>query len=384
MDDNILNTVRHNWDRIKRSRPHSVVLKMTNDCNLDCMYCYVDHKNVQFIKKDYVEKLFDELMIYDHQTACCVFHGGEPLIRYKEINEIIDLLKSKKYGSRISFDIQTNGTIMNEEIIQMIRNNNISLGISLDGPKQIHDIYRTYKDGRGSFDNVINTIITLTKENIRCGFLAVVCDKSLDHLVETVKWFSEMGITYIDIKPYFHSNNEVTLTVDKYAEKMLELLTWLKDNPKKICIREFEFFANAICGIKPKKTSMCDKKNCWAGRDHLTMDCNGDIYICDRLLGHKGFVLGNIGNDHLDAILSNPLIRKFNSRKFEDVSECQVCEVNYICNMGCAATNLLENNDDFCCYSKTAALCEYYKKIISAMKDLYAKEAEALNAFIWE
>lgn len=384
MGNNIINTVRHNLDRIKNYRPQSIVLKMTNTCNLDCAYCYVDHKDVQFIKKDHIEKLFDELMIYDYQSVCCVFHGGEPLICYKEINGIIELIRGKKYGSRVSFDIQTNGTIMNDEIIRMIQNNNISLGISLDGPRQIHNIYRTYKNGKGSFDNVMNTLETLTKENIKFGILAVVCDESLGDLLETVKWFSEIGVTRIDIKPYFRSNDYVTLSVGNYAEKMLELLNWLKENPKKIAIREFDFFANAICGNKAKKISMCNKKNCWAGRDHLTMDCNGDIYICDRLLGHKTFILGNIENDRLDKIISNPLIAKFNSRKYDDVIECQACEVNYICNMGCPATNLLDNNDDFGCYEKPAALCEYYKTIINAMRAMYVQDATALKAFILE
>ena len=381
MSDNVFGVLRHNLERAKKSRPYSIVLKMTNTCNLDCTYCYVSHDNARFLKKEYVEKLFDELMIYDYQSACCVFHGGEPLICYREINEIISLLKRKEYGDRISFDIQTNGTILNDSIIQMIKTNNISVGISLDGPKHVHDIYRKYKDGRGSFDVVMNNLNKLTHEKIRCGFLSVVCDETLAQLIETVKWFSNIGITYIDIKPYFQSDDRVTLSVEKYAQKMLELLNWLKENPNRIYVREFDTFANAICGNK-KKMSMCDKRNCWAGRDHITMDCNGDIYLCDRLLGYQMYVLGNIEKEHLDEILSNPLISQFNSRKFEDVGECNVCEVKHICNMGCAATNLLENNNDFCCFSKTAALCEYYKVFIGTMRQMYAQDVDALKIFI--
>lgn len=174
MSDNVFGVLRHNLERAKKSRPYSIVLKMTNTCNLDCTYCYVSHDNARFLKKEYVEKLFDELMIYDYQSACCVFHGGEPLICYREINEIISLLKRKEY----------------------------------------------------------------------------------------------------------------------------------------------------------------------------------------------------------------PLISQFNSRKFEDVGECNVCEVKHICNMGCAATNLLENNNDFCCFSKTAALCEYYKVIIGTMRQMYAQDVDALKIFI--
>ena len=134
----------------------------------------------------------------------------------------------------------------------MIKTNNISVGISLDGPKHVHDIYRKYKDGRGSFDVVMNNLNKLTHEKIRCGFLSVVCDETLAQLIETVKWFSNIGITYIDIKPYFQSDDRVTLSVEKYAQKMLELLNWLKENPNRIYVREFDTFANAICGNKKR------------------------------------------------------------------------------------------------------------------------------------
>lgn len=132
----------------RESYPFICELKVTELCNMKCKYCYRDEDESVEISFQRTIDFFDELAEYYEGQMVCSFHGGEPLIRIDIIKKILEVLSGKKYYNRMSFTIQTNGTLINEEIIEIFKKYKVGIGISLDYIGDCEDVNRIMIDGR--------------------------------------------------------------------------------------------------------------------------------------------------------------------------------------------------------------------------------------------
>ena len=362
------------------TKPRSIVLKLGTDCNLRCEYCYVEHlKDNTGLSVETVEKLFDELMTDNASNIDCCFHGGEPFLYFDKMKKILEMLSSKPYAKQIRYSCQSNGTLLTDKIVDFIKEHRISIGISIDGPKQVNDILRKYANGKGSFDAIIEGIKKLIQNKIGFSVLSVLSNQNIDYVIETLTFLKELGIPIVDLKPCFRTNlSDHELTPELYTEAMIKVVDWLMENntPQScILVREVEMYTTLIMHQKHMSDcydcrSMCDILNCGAGRDHITVDTFGNIYICDRLYGHEEYILGNINNESLDTIMRNPLIKTFLSRRISVIDECRDCDENRICFLGCPATNILQNQGRIEGINMKPDYCEYYKRIIKKLREV--------------
>ncbi len=381
MDLEKIELIKEVWKERKhrKYKPRSIVLKLGTNCNLRCDYCYVEHRNQDdSLDIELVQKLFDELMDENDCTVNCCFHGGEPFLYFDKMKEIVTLLSTKPYAQQIKYSCQSNGTLLTEEIVKFINKNGIAIGISIDGPKEVNDMHRKYKNALGSFDEIIAGIKLLLREHISFSVLSVLTNENSGYIIETLDFLKSIGIDSVDLKPCFGTYEyEEGFEAEKYAECMIKVIDWLvRNNTKntKLLVREIEMYTNLILRKQNiagwyECRSMCDLLNCGAGREHITLDTDGSVYICDRLYGHKEFVLGNIQSECLDVIMSNSLIQKFLDRQISKIAGCCDCEMNTICFLGCPATNILMNAGDIDAINIKPGYCTYYSKIITKLSE---------------
>ncbi len=389
MNEKLIFKLKKYWlgDKYGLVRPRSVVLKLTTKCNLSCKYCYVPNKHAKELNTAVVEQLFDQLMENNDNNVECVFHGGEPLLKFNLIKNIVDIISKKKYANQVRFSIQTNAVLLNHNVVKYAKENGISIGISLDGNQKINDLNRKNLSGEGSYKQIVNAIKEMQSNNMRFSVLSVVTEETLPYLLDTIDEFVRLGIEHVDIKPFFKLNDaEGALMEDSFSNSMLNLLDHIinKSLYKQITVRDFKVFSSIILERNDNvdsrnEISMCDMLNCGAGVNHITVDTNGDVYACDRLYLQEHFVMGNLMEQSLADILDSKVSALFKSRKISADPKCSVCEVNRYCFKGCPATNYLGNNHEFENFCQNPVVfCSYYKKLIKKLLVLYDTDKKLL------
>ncbi|OOM11319.1 radical SAM protein [Clostridium saccharobutylicum] len=147
---------------------NQITLQVTQKCNLRCSYCAYskfdnlgqrNHSNKEMTIET-AKKAVDFLLehSYDGEKAVISFYGGEPLLKFNLIKEIVSYAKENFVGKELSFSLTTNATLLNEEIMEYSINNNIDIMISIDGPEEIHDLNRKFADGTGSLAKILDNL----------------------------------------------------------------------------------------------------------------------------------------------------------------------------------------------------------------------------------
>lgn len=284
-----------------------------------------------------LEKFVVELIEINKQLGRdtdITFHGGEPMLIG------VDLLRKaftvvKKYeGTTIS--MQSNGTLVTDEMILLLKEFNVRVGISIDGPKEMHDQYRLNKKKDGSFDLVFGNIQKLKKAGIVVGGLATVTNQTLKNPEKFYKFFKENELDY-SFNPLFidpkKSSDHNVLNVNDYIEfykRMFDL--WINDNGNYQSIQCFERIMSAM-GVKSTIfMEVCTYiPDC--SKTTVAIDVNGDFYRCLHYCMDKKNRIGNIYEDDLKIAVGN---KEF-SRRVNYLKEtfCKDCDILEYCCGGC-------------------------------------------------
>lgn len=363
----------------KRFGPSQIVLKMTNGCNLRCIYCYSnagETEKIKFINPDMVLDFFDQYFEICHNAVVnCTFHGGEPLLNAELIKSIINKLKGRFYYPRIKFSIQTNGTLISENNIDLLKEYFPSVGVSFDGINEIQKETRPKANGDNSFYEFERGINLLGSHGISCGALLVMTNKNKNHLIQTLNWCASHGVSGVGIEMVFpggrgREQNNLPFSPDEYYEIMKEALFWQigynQSAKDKFYIRDFRTIVEKI--VYQSDGHMCANIPCGAGSTEISLDFNGNVYVCDSFDGMDDYIMGNIYKEKLANILDAPIVKKFTCRSLEDI-ECKECAQKSICILGCPVRNLISNNKSL---FERNYMCSYYKKISKLLYELVA------------
>lgn len=216
---------------------NSAVFKVTDRCNLGCRYCYrenaepthgrgemslavVDETLSQIL--DYKQNLYDRIGIDRKPSLYFVFHGGEPLmIGTDGFEEILEV--QQKYidmGLEIRNSVQTNGTLIDDGFIDIFKEHDFRVGVSIDGPRDIHDVFRVFRDGRSSFDRTCRGIDLLNDNGVPWSAISVINREYLGNEEGMFSFFREKGASEVDFTPSFFYDTEYSLRPDEYANFM--------------------------------------------------------------------------------------------------------------------------------------------------------------------
>jgi uncharacterized protein len=319
-----------------------------------------------------LERLIDSYLFYSYPESSLAFQGGEPtLASLQFFTQVVEL--EKRYGrpgQNISNSLQTNATLLDERWCALFREYNWLVGVSLDGPEDIHDAYRLNRAGHGTWRQVVSGIELLRREKIDFNVLAVVSTANVGRAAELYQYFRGLGvehIQYIPLAEFDAQGNPLpyTITPEQYGRFLCETFdAWWRER-RQVRIRFFDNVAEALAGQKPSSCTLLDSCDSYA-----VVEYNGDVYPCDFFV-EAGCKLGNVVTDSWSEIAGRQRRFSFASKKALPRPECDACEYKAVCRSGCphlrqAANGRFEDLDYFC-----AAYKMIYAKCIGPLrKDL--------------
>ncbi|WP_026507931.1 radical SAM/SPASM domain-containing protein [Butyrivibrio sp. MC2013] len=289
---------------------------VTQDCNLNCAYCY--NRTGNNIKKEYMTKevvddtlsFFSELRAWkEANTIYLNFHGGEPLMNTEIIEYVISKLNKGKMHRNVVYGMTTNGTIYGskqKKVLEKIDN----LSISLDGNKEIHDKYRLFENGSGTFETVISNAKEIQKtKNIRIRI--TVTKHTIKKLYETVVFLIDSGFrNIVPVLDMYDSNWEDVCEEDIINQFRL-IKRYLIDNS-----------LNDVDVGWISSNELTPKGDCDGGKTNFHIVPNGEIYPCLITVGDVEWKLGNVktGLDHTKI----DRIQKMNKVQIENCRGCAI------------------------------------------------------------
>ncbi len=329
------------------NREFQVLIKpMGARCNLACTYCYyLDKTNLsgdmpftsmpEYILEKYIRQHIDATTDSIIQFS---WHGGEPLLAgidyFWKIREL-----QKTYlpaGRHILNGIQTNGLLIDDEWCRFFSDNNFLIGLSMDGPSFLHDVYRKSTKDEPTFSRVKNTYLLLKEYNIRTEILCVLNNENVMYPVQVYEFFRALGANYITFLPAVERKEDGSLAdfsvaPGEYGAFLCTVFDlWKSQDIGRIKVQIFE---EALRPAFDQDHTLCIFKKTCGGVPVL--EINGDLYSCDHFVDHD-HLLGNISEGNLAALLDSPKQKTFGENKLSTLPEyCLECEVRDMCNGGC-------------------------------------------------
>jgi uncharacterized protein len=367
-------------------------------CNLHCDYCFFLKKEglypgSRFRMSDEVHEAYIRQLLEAHQVpqVTVAWQGGEPtLMGLDFFRRSVELQKKyAKPGTRIENTFQTNGILLDEEWCRFFHENNFLIGLSLDGPKELHDFYRKDKGGQGTFDRVVASARLLQAHKVEFNILCTVNSKNAAHPLEVYRFFrDELKANYIQFIPIverdndtgYQEGNKVTdRSVDpgEFGRFLIGIFDeWVKRDVGSTFVLNFD---GALAGWLDMAGTICIfGPTCGLG---LALEHNGDLYSCDHFVEPK-HLLGNILKTSLGDLVASEKQRKFGQDKKDTLPQvCRECEFLHICHGECPKNRFVETPDG---ESGLNYLCAGYKaffkhadKPMRIMADLLRRDRPA-------
>ncbi|WP_315110290.1 anaerobic sulfatase maturase [Clostridium intestinale] len=327
--------------------PINVLIKpASGSCNLKCKYCFYndvaenrEEKNYGLMNYDTLEVLVKKVFEYGEYSVGFAFQGGEPtLIGIDFYKHLIEL--QKKYNVKklkINNAIQTNGMKIDDEWAKFLSENNFLVGLSLDGPKEVHDLNRIDINGIGSYKRIEKTIESFNKYGVEYNILCVVTKSVARHIQKIYTYYKKKGFNYLQFIPCLDElgeeagNNPYSLTPEVYAQFLKTLFDlWYRDfmEGKRISIRMFDNILQIMLGYRPES---CDMSGTCSA--NLVVEANGACYPCDFYVLDK-WKMGSIVEDDIKDLLQGETAREFIEVSLKKDS-CNGCQFISICKGGC-------------------------------------------------
>lgn len=331
------------------SRSFQVFVKPAGDaCNLACRYCYYLGQGprpeegpparmpdglLETYVAGHIEASADEIVRFS-------WHGGEPTVlgldHYRKIVAIERRLCPP--GRTVANGIQTNGTLLDEEWGRFLAEEDFAVGLSLDGPREVHDRHRRTRDGRPSFDAAMRGWDVLRRHGVAAEVLAVVGSHNAGRPLEVFRFFREIGAAYVTFLPLVERSpgepggvGAESVRPEAWGEFLCAVFDeWAERDIGRIKVQIVEEAARTAFG---QEHSLCIFRPVCG--DVPVVERNGDFFTCDHYVdaAHR---VGNVGETPLAELLESPAQRAFGRAKLETLPRvCRACEVLEMCHGEC-------------------------------------------------
>ena len=279
---------------------------------------------------DTVDLLIQKIVSFQPSALTFMFQGGEPLLAgidfYKYfVSSVRDAVRVP-----ISYALQTNGLLIDDEYAGFFSENGFLLGVSLDGDKSVTDRNRSDNNGKSVFDRVMNSINILRSHSVNFNILSVIDDESVKETEKTYSFFKDCGFSFIQFIPCIDSESAASISMTAYEsflKKSFDL--WYNDyiQGNYISIRHIDNYLSILLGMPPENCAMCG----FCG-NYFVLEADGDLYPCDFYC------------DSLNRVASlsdeKPFEINDKHRAFIDESKvihnhCRKCRYYILCRGGC-------------------------------------------------
>jgi uncharacterized protein len=331
-------------------------------CNLDCKYCFFLSKEMLYpgsrfrmadeLLEEYIRQYIEAQQVPEVNIA---WQGGEPTMMgvdfFRRSVELAE--KYKKPNQTIQYSMQTNGTLLDDEWGEFLKEHDFLIGISFDGPPELHDAYRVNKGGKGTFNQVLRGLRVLQKHKVEYNILCTVHAANADHPLEVYRYFRDeldaqfiqfIAIVERDNETGFQQGNQVTersVKTEQYGRFLSTIFDeWVRHDVGRVFVQLFDVALGAWVGAPP---SLCVfSPTCG---NALAMEHTGDLYSCDHYV-EPDYLLGNIQETSMIELVASDQQRKFGQDKLDTLPKyCLECEVRFVCHGGCPKNRFIETPD---------------------------------------
>ena len=387
---------------------HVIAKPIGPSCNLRCEYCFYLEKHglypedEKYRMTDGVLRAFIANYVASQPTPVVefVWQGGEPtLLGLDFFRRVVELQRSLGGAKTITNSLQTNGTLLTDEWCSFLKKENFMVGISLDGPREVHDRYRRDRKGEGTFDAVMRGLRLLQKHGIEYNVLACVGRDTARRPLDVYHFFKSEGIEFIQFTPVVErladragedrglklagpaaldrKGEEArvapwSVVPEEYGDFLIAVYEeWVRNDVGRVFVMNFEWALNAWIG-NPSPVCVHAER---CGRS-LVVEHNGDVYACDHSV-YPEYRLGNIGTDRLTDLAERSLRSGFGIAKETALPRwCRECDVLRACRGGCPKHRFMTTPYD---EPGLHYLCEGYRKFFLHIRKYCSAMAQLLE-----
>ncbi len=350
-------------------------------CNLSCKYCFFlskenlyEERESPLMSEETLEAYIAQRLASSGPTVEIAWQGGEPMLRgiefYKRSVALAEKHRKPHHRS-IQHTIQTNGTLIDDAWAAFFKEHNYLVGLSIDGPRALHDAYRIDKKGKGSFDDVMRAWAILRAHGVDVNVLCTVHAANADHPLEVYRFFrDELGARYIQLIPIVERATHVTLPLadqgwsglrgtdrplykqegslvtrrtvnaDAFGKFLITIFDeWVTRDVGTVYVITFDVALGSFLG----QHNACIVSPTCGGA--LAMEHNGDVYSCDHYVEPE-HLLGNIKETPLKTLVSSEKQARFGQSKSDTLPRyCKECPVLFACYGECPRNRFIKTPD---------------------------------------
>jgi uncharacterized protein len=321
-------------------------------CNLDCAYCFYLpkedlYRGSSFRMSDETLESYTRQYIQNQRVPEVNFawQGGEPTLMGLDFfrKAVAYQQKYARPGQRIENALQTNGTLLDDEWCKFFAENRFLIGISLDGPREAHDLYRKDKGGAPTFDRVLRAVKLLKNHKVDFNILTCVSASNVERPLDVYHFLrDEIGAEYIQFIPIVERENATgfqegtaltsrSITGEQYGRFLISIFDeWVRRDVGKVFVQMFDTALGRWLGAPG---GLCVfQETCGLA---LAMEHNGDVYSCDHFVEPR-HRLGNLLETPLTELVGSEQQKQFGIDKRKSLPHyCRECPVLFACNGGC-------------------------------------------------
>ncbi len=329
--------------------PISVLIKpVSGNCNMRCRYCFytdeTQHRLVAsrgIMSSQTMKLLIDRALAFADGFCTFAFQGGEPSLAglsfFQAFTEYVKRHPNPK-NVRVHYSFQTNGYHLNEDWMKWFSENHVLVGVSLDGPEELHDRYRVDHEGKGTFHRVMSTIRLLEQYHVEYNILTVVTSETAAHGKDVESFFKKHGFTYrqyiecLDPIGEIPGQHEYSLTPEAYGGFLKDVFeVWYREMKvgHYVYNRYFENLMLIIAGQEPESCNM--RGICGA---QWVIEADGSVYPCD-FYALDEWCMGNICADSFETMEAERQRLGFIQVSRQLPDDCRMCRYLALCRNGC-------------------------------------------------
>lgn len=357
----------------------AMCLHVAHTCNLNCSYCFASqgkYKGDRALMSFEVGKQAFDFLIANSGTRKNLevdFFGGEPLMNFDVVKQLVKYARSieKQHNKNFRFTLTTNGVLLDDEIIEFLNKEMSNVVLSLDGRKHVHDHFRKYYTGKGSYDDIVPKFQRLVdKRGGKNYYVRGTFTHNNPDFTEDILHMADLGFTELSMEPvvcppsdpYALTEEDMPILFDQYEKLAVEMIKRKKNG------NGFVFYHYMI----DLKNGPCIYKRitgCGSGIEYMAVTPWGELYPCHQFVGDPKYSLGNVW----DGVLNKSAQDEFRSCNAYSRSECKDCWAKLYCSGGCAANS----------YHATGSIngvykygCDLFKKRIECAVMIKVAESE--------
>lgn len=352
----------------KRLNATSLTLMVSQACNLRCKYCYGEggeYSNRGLMSYEVAKSAVDFLVSNTEEEKLNVcFFGGEPLLNYELVKKVVEYTKmiAQSSSRKFTYSMTTNATLITPEIEQFIKENKISITVSMDGNKETNDANRYYADKRGAYDDInaktsnlkdyITVRATIAPPNLNI-------DDNMRHIIEDLGY---KRVAWAEADNLLSENDYSVLF--EYTVKLYDRLELMIKEGKLQEVKKYHSFINTL---RKFNHDGIRSKGCGSGTNLMAVDIDGKIYPCHRFVGVEQAVLGDVCTGQL----SNQNF--YSEVELANFKKCKGCAARSVCGGGCINENFFANSF---INEPSEKHCTYRIKVVDKLFDIYIRLSE--------